>query len=122
MANQLRSTNEQIILEARRRHREQAARRRASAPIRAIDDLIAELEELHLANRARVPEFLESRLAALNAALPGELRRELRSRVTIVHLMDELYDIQDALLSRKTGLPLGAEEEERRRARLARAS
>jgi hypothetical protein len=122
MADQLRSTNQQIIDEARRRQREQAARVRASAPIRAIDELISELEELHLANRKRVPDALEDRLTALNSLLPDDLRRELRSRVTIIHLMDELYELQDALLSRKAGLPPDDEGGDRNGTRLPQAS
>lgn len=99
----LQTTNDQIITDVRRRRLEDAARRRAVRPIRVIDELLAELEELHLAGRKRVPDSLDDRLMALNAGLPEALRRELRSRITIVHLMDRLYEIQDALLQRKTG-------------------
>lgn len=98
----LQTTNDQIITDARRRRLEDAARRRAERPIRIIDDLLAELEELHLAGRKRVPDSLDARLVALNAELPAELRRDLRSRITIVHLMDRLYEIQDGLLQRKS--------------------
>ena len=99
----LQTTNDQIITDARRRRLEEAARRRAERPIRVIDELLAELEELHLAGRKRVPDSFDARLVALNSELPEDLRRELRSRITIVHLMDRLYEIQDGLLQRKTG-------------------
>jgi len=99
----LQHTNDQIITDVRRRRHEDAARRRAERPIRVIDELLAELEELHLAGRKRVPDSFEGRLDELNASLPAELRRELRSRITIVHLMDRLYEMQDALLQRKAG-------------------
>ena len=99
----LQTTNDQIISDVRTRCRQDAERRRAERPMRVIDRLIAELEELHLAGRKRVPDSLDARLVALNAELPAELRRELRSRITIVHLMDHLYEIQDGLLHRKLG-------------------
>ncbi|MEA2671861.1 MAG: hypothetical protein QOG45_2081 [Chloroflexota bacterium] len=70
-------------------------------PIRLIDGLIADLEELHLTERKRVPPSYEVRLVQLTAILPPEVRQELRSRVTIVHLMDRLYEIQGRLLARK---------------------
>jgi hypothetical protein len=95
----LQSTNAEI----RRRMQQEAQRREerrvAELPMRAVDRLLAELEQLHLDGRKRVPETFEARLVALNAALPAGLRAELRSRITIVHLMDKLYAIQDRLLS-----------------------
>ena len=102
----LQHTNDQIITDVRRRRHQDAARRRAVRPIRVIDELLEELEELHLAGRKRVPDSFEARLEGLNAAVPPELRRELRSRITIVHLMDRLYEMQDTLLQRKAGAPL----------------
>jgi hypothetical protein len=99
----LQTTNAEI---RRRMQSEQARReerRLAELPIRAVDALLAQLEELHLAGRKRVPETLEDSLRSLNETLPPELRTELRSRITIVHLMDRLYAIQDRLLSRRSG-------------------
>jgi len=78
-------------------------RRRAALPVRTIDAMLAELEELHLAGRKRVPETYERRLDTLLASLPPDCRLQLRSRITIVHLMDRLYAIQDRLLSRRAG-------------------
>lgn len=97
----LQETNEQILAGIRYRWRSDAERRRMAEPIRLIDGLIADLEELHLTDRKRVPPSFEGRLIHLTAVLPPEVRLELRSRVTIVHLMDRLYEIQGRLLARK---------------------
>jgi len=97
----LRETNEQILAGIRHRWRSDAERRRMAEPIRLIDALIADLEELHLTDRKRVPPSYEARLGHLTAVLPVDVRTELRSRVTIVHLMDRLYEIQGRLLARK---------------------
>lgn len=108
--NSLDAANREIVTSLVRQRRLEVERRRAVAPIRAIDTLLAELEELHLLGRKRVPESWDDRLAELAAALPpGYSLGELRSRITIVHLMDRLYDIQDALLRVKTG---GAEDDD----------
>jgi hypothetical protein len=108
----LQSTNDQITAGLRRRRIEAAARHRAARPIRVIDGLLEELEELHLAGRKRVPDSFDAPLKALNASVPQPVRQELRSRITIAHLMDRLYDMQDALLQRKHGGapdPVGAD-------------
>jgi hypothetical protein len=97
----LRETNEQILAGIRHRWKSDAERRRMAEPIRLIDGLIADLEELHLTDRKRVPPSYEGRLMQLTAVLPPDVRQELRSRVTIVHLMDRLYEIQGRLLARK---------------------
>lgn len=80
-----------------------ATRRRAAQelrrPVAAIDELLTRLEELHLAGRARVPLGLEPSLAALDATLPRELRRRWRPRITIVRLMDALFEVQADLLA-----------------------
>jgi hypothetical protein len=96
------STNAAIIDDLRRQRRRQVERDRVLQPIRAVDSLIDELEELHLGGRKRVPDGFLQRLDALNATLPSDLRVEPRARVTIVHLMDRLYEVQDALFSRKS--------------------
>jgi hypothetical protein len=102
----LENTNQQIIQSVRSQWRKRLDRRRALRPIHAIDALLAELEELHLAGRKRVPDSYAARLTALNAILPPELRQELRSRITIVHLMDRLYEMQDSLLQAKAAADL----------------
>jgi hypothetical protein len=97
----LQSTNAEIRRRMRHEERRRELRRRADLPVRAIDSMLAELEELHLAGRKRVPDTLDDRLERLSDAIPADCRRELRSRITIVHLMDRLYSIQDCLLSRR---------------------
>ena len=99
----LKTTNDEIRRRMQQERRRREERRRATLPVRTIDALLAELEELHLANRKRVPETFDARLESLMAMLPPEDRIELRSRITIVHLMDKLYAIQDRLLSRRGG-------------------
>ena len=84
-------------------HRRRAAQARASRPMRLIDALVADLEEQHLRGRKRVPETFDDRLAELAGICPAARGRELRSRVTIVHLMDQLYEIQELLLEAKAG-------------------
>ena len=100
----LEATNAEIRRRAQHEQRRREARRRAELPVRSIDALIAELEELHLSGRKRVPDTMDERLAELNAMLPPGCRSdELRSRITIVHLMDRLYAIQDCLFRRLPG-------------------
>ena len=100
----LQTTNDEIRRRFLQEERRREARRLANLPVRSIDLMLAELEEMHLAGRKRVPETFEPRLEALAGNLPAEYRPELRSRITIVHLMDRLYAIQDRLLSRRQGL------------------
>ena len=49
-----------------------------------------------------MPVAFTSRLDRLTAALPPELRYELRTGVPIVALMESLYAIQGKLMSRRT--------------------
>lgn len=69
-------------------------------PIEEIDRIIAECEELLLVGRKRVPLCMEERLRRLQSTLPF-CAPELRAGVTIVHLMDQLYDLQVGLLGRR---------------------
>jgi hypothetical protein len=96
----LQATNAEIRRRAEHEERRRQERRSARLPVRRIDALIADLEELHLAGRKRVPETFDRRLEALAATLPASCAAELRSRITIVHLMDRLYAIQGCLLRR----------------------
>jgi hypothetical protein len=101
----LKTTNDEIRRRIQQEKRRAEQRRLADLPVRTIDALLAELEELHLANRKRVPETYDARLQALLDTLPADCRLELRSRITITHLMDRLYAIQDRLLARRAGRP-----------------
>src|SRR5258708_18790905 len=92
----LEAANAEIRRRAQYEQRRRERRRLAELPVRTIDALIAELEELHLRGRKRVPESLDDRLEALSATLPENCRSDdLRSKITIAHLMDRLYALQD---------------------------
>ncbi len=101
MISPLFRTNEQIAESLRARRREQWARHRMRRPIRAIDGLIAECEELLLLGRKRVPLAMEPELQRLSAQCPEAAGTELRAGVTIVHLMDDLFSLQEDLLGRR---------------------
>jgi hypothetical protein len=107
----LETTNAEIRRRMQHEQRLREERRLAALPVRTIDALLAELEELHLDGRKRVPETFDRRLAGLVATLPADCRPELRSRITIVHLMDRLYAIQDCLLSRRAGRSPAGEDD-----------
>jgi len=83
--------------------RADADRRRITRVIEAIDDILETLEHLHLRDRHEVPAAFTTRLERLTAALPPDLRYELRTGVPIVALMESLYTIQGELMSRRTG-------------------
>ena len=100
----LEATNAEIRRRAQHEERRRAQRRLAQRPVRAIDALIAELEEMHLHGRKRVPETFDERLSELLEICPAAQAYGLRSRVTIVHLMDQLYEIQELLLEAKAGI------------------
>ncbi len=96
--------------EARRTLGQRADLRR---PIEEIDRLLAELEELHLAGRQRVPVAWAPRLARLLDLVPEDCRYPLRERTTIGRLMDTLFRIQDRLFDRSsTGRRLYRVEDE----------
>jgi hypothetical protein len=80
-------------------------RRRLTRVIDAIDDILETLEHLHLRDRHEVPAAFTPRLDRLTAALPPDLRFELRTGVPIVTLMESLYAIQGNLMYRRTGRP-----------------
>ena len=109
----LNETNRQILAQLRLQRRRRAERARAERPIHVIDALIADLEELHLAGRKRVPDSFGVRLDALQAICPAAREHELRSRITIVHLMDHLYEIQELLLGVKSATLIGSPEVDR---------
>lgn len=103
------TANREILAHLHSQRRRQQEEYRLKAPVRAIDHLLSDLEELHLTGRKRVPEDLDDRLAEIAALLPGRISTvDLRSRITILRLMDSLYAIQDILLRNKTASLDGA--------------
>jgi hypothetical protein len=83
------------LIQNERRRRIGVRRRR---PILLIDALLEDLEVLHLSGRHRVPASWESRLRAVEAAVPSRCRQNLPTRVKITTLMDRLYEVQERLL------------------------
>ncbi|MGO8685768.1 MAG: hypothetical protein ACLQT7_01095 [Candidatus Dormibacteria bacterium] len=100
MISPLRITNDEIAEQLRYRVRRESERRRLERPIEEVDLLIAECEELLLVGRKRVPLCMEDRLRRLaEGAVP--CAPELHAGVTIVRLMDQLFDLQAELLGRR---------------------
>lgn len=100
MISPFRLTNQQIAEHTRDRQHRERARRRVDLPIRRVDRVIAECEELMLVGRKRVPLAMEDRLRRLAETLPAPVP-ELRAGVTIVHLMDQLFSVQAHLLDHR---------------------
>jgi hypothetical protein len=82
----------------RRRVAEQKVLRR---PVSQVDQILQELEEIHLRGGIKVPAAVILRIERLLETLPADCRTEFPLRTTITRVMDNLYDIQDRLLSRK---------------------
>ena len=100
MISPLRITNDEIAEQLRHRIRRDSERRRRERPIHEVDRVIAECEELLLVGRKRVPLAMEDRLRRLQVSL-GPFAPELHAGVTLVHLMDQLFDLQEELLGRR---------------------
>lgn len=82
----------------RRRDAEQKLLRR---PVSQVDQILQELEEIHLRGGIKVPAAMILQIEQLLETLPADCRTEFPLRTTITRVMDNLYDIQDRLLSRK---------------------
>jgi hypothetical protein len=82
----------------RRRVAEQNLLRR---PISQVDQILQELEEIHLRGGVKVPAAMILRIEHLLQTLPADCRKEFPLRTTITRVMDNLYDIQDRLFSLK---------------------
>ena len=104
-------TNLEIRAEMLAEQRRRARQARAERPMRLLDALIDDLEEQHLRGRKRVPETFDDRLADLLAVCPAARSHQLRSRMTIVHLLDRLFEIQEQLLEAKSGAVWGPRDD-----------
>jgi hypothetical protein len=82
----------------RRRVAQQSLLRR---PVSQVDQILHELEEIHLRGGVKVPAAMILQIEHLLQTLPADCRKEFPLRTTITRVMDNLYDIQDRLLSRK---------------------
>ncbi len=97
------------IREAERRQRE--ARDRESQlrrPVKLIDQLLQELEELNLKGMKRVPMAYEPRLdeiVSLVAPTPAvvDYLGNVKVKVAIPKLMDALYAIEEAVFNERLG-------------------
>jgi hypothetical protein len=86
------------------RHRQHdLCRRCITWLIDAVDDVLNNLEQLHLLDRRRVPAAYAAPLERLTAVLPADVRCGLRTGIPIVRLMESLYDIQGKLMARRSG-------------------
>jgi hypothetical protein len=83
------------------RRRKLAELRRLRRPVAMVDQILQELEEIHLRGGVKVPAVMITRIEELLQALPDECRTEFPLRTTISRVMDHLYAVQDCLLSRK---------------------
>jgi hypothetical protein len=83
------------------RRRRLAERRRLHRPVARVDQILQELEEIHLRGGIKVPAVTIAKIERLLETLPPECPTEFPLRTTITRVMDHLYAIQDCLLSRK---------------------
>ena len=97
------------IRDAERRQREARAREsQLRRPVRLIDRLLQELEELNLKGLKRVPMAYEPRLdeiVSLVAPSPavGSHLANVKVKVAIPKLMDALYAIEEAVFTERLG-------------------
>jgi hypothetical protein len=78
-----------------------AEQRRLRRPVEQVDRILQQLEEIHLRGGIKVPAAMIERIEHLLETLPADCRMDFPLRTTIVRVMDNLYAIQDRLLSRK---------------------
>jgi hypothetical protein len=96
-----------VALHQRRR----GAGSRLPAMISAIDQLLAEVEDLNLRDVRQVPKGLRDRVAEVVAGSLGELPAEMPARWRTGYAMDLLYDAQDQL-TRMRSAELGLARED----------
>jgi hypothetical protein len=84
-----------------KRRRQLAQQNRMRRPLQQVDQVLHELEEIHLRGGIKVPAAMIVRIEDLIQSLPAAFRAEFPLRTTIVRVMDNLYRIQDRLLSQK---------------------
>jgi len=85
------------------RQRRRAEQVRRSMPVARLDAIIEELETMHLRGGIKVSAAMIQRIEAFLGSLPADCRHEFPLRTTITRVMDNLYQVQDCLLSRKDG-------------------
>jgi len=100
---QLEDTVRAIQQAERERQRRLAAAWRLRRPVVELDAILVDLEELLLQGWTKVPAVMIARIEAFLDGLPPDCHSEFPLRTTIVRVMDNLYGVQDRLLSRKDG-------------------
>lgn len=106
------------IRDAERRQREARAREsQLRRPVRLIDGLLQELEELNLKGMKRVPMAYEPRLEEIVSlvaptAAVGDALANVKVKVAIPKLMDALYAIEEAVFTERLGPPIDREAED----------
>ncbi|HEV1997637.1 MAG TPA: hypothetical protein VGR61_05860 [Candidatus Dormibacteraeota bacterium] len=73
----------------------------AARQVSDVDGLLDQLEQLHLRGYVRVPDSLVARIETFLGTLPIECRRVFPVRTRISRVIDELFEVQDSLLSIK---------------------
>ncbi|GAC1576098.1 MAG: hypothetical protein NVS3B24_05490 [Candidatus Dormibacteria bacterium] len=85
------------------RQRRRAEELRRAMPVARLDAIIEDLETMHLRGGIKVSVAMIQRIELFLATLPSDCRHEFPLRTTITRVMDNLYQVQDCLLSRKDG-------------------
>jgi hypothetical protein len=83
------------------RHRRMEEKRRLVLPVTRLDAIIEELEKMHLRGGIKVSARMIRQIEQFLADVPEDCRHEFPLRTTITRVMDNLYLVQDRLLSRK---------------------
>jgi hypothetical protein len=110
MNTPLRDASRDIRSARRRFARKQFERWRVISPLRLVDQMLEELEQMNLRGARRVPLSWQPQLALLNASLPPGVcvdPAEVRVGISPTRLMEGLFGLQDQLLDLKIG-PLRA--------------
>jgi hypothetical protein len=76
-------------------------REKAARQVSEVDGLLEELEQLHLRGYVRVPDPVVARVSAFLDTLPDDCARVFPVRTRITRVIDELFEVQDSLLSIK---------------------
>jgi hypothetical protein len=103
----LEDTIKAIRAAERARRLRMAERRRLLRPVAQLDQILVELEELHLNGGIKLPAAMITRIEGFMRSLPAECHHDFPLRTTITRVMDSLYTVQDCLLSRKDRGRLG---------------
>jgi hypothetical protein len=109
----LEEANRAIWNSYRHAARRNARRQRLPTLIRAIDELLFELEELNLTGVDRVPAVIRERSAMILDLVPSAGDEEIRVRFRVSAMIDTLFRAQELVLRAKDpNRPAPAEDDE----------